>query len=177
MKTFIVFIFILAPSLSKSNCEADCCRTLPDRPPMTFTFYQDTGRFTGGSGDSRIDTHGYSGKDRGYLNPDEECTPGIGPVPASTYKLAYCKNVMHETTARPCSFYLDPQSPEEVCHRSDFFIHGCNCCTSGDDTEPPTGGCSAGCIIINYDNRRKLRLGDILIVQHHEPRNAGLEIE
>jgi hypothetical protein len=79
---------------------------------MTYTYYQKTGRFVGGSGNFSIDTHGYSGTGKGYLNPDEQCTPAIGPLPASTYKLSYCKNMMHETTNRPCSFYLDPQAPE-----------------------------------------------------------------
>lgn len=118
----------------KSDCTTDCCRTLSDRQPMTYVYYQKTGKFVGGAGDYKIDTLGYSGQGKGYLNPDEECTPSIGPLPASVYKLAYCKNKMHETTDRPCSFYLDPQRPEEVCGRGDFFIHGCQCCTSGDDT-------------------------------------------
>jgi hypothetical protein len=78
---------------------------------MTYTFYQKTGKLVGGSGNFSINTHGYSGKDKGYLNPDEQCDPIFGPLPASTYKLAYCKNKMHETTDRPCSFYLDPQVP------------------------------------------------------------------
>jgi hypothetical protein len=141
---------------------------LSDRPPLVYTYYQRTGRFIGGTGEFKIDTKGYSGQGKGYLNPDEQCTPSIGPVPASTYKLSYCKNKMHETTDRPCSFYLDPQRPEEVCGRSDFFIHGCQCCTSGDDSEPPAAGCSAGCVIINYESRRKLRIGDSIIVKHEE---------
>ena len=29
---------------------------------MTYTYYQKTGRFVGGSGEFRIDTHGYSGQ-------------------------------------------------------------------------------------------------------------------
>jgi len=78
---------------------------------MTYTYYQKTGRFVGGSGLYRIDTHGYSGAKEGYLNPDYQCHPAIGPLPASIYKLGYCKNMMHETAQRPCSFYLDPQRP------------------------------------------------------------------
>lgn len=53
-----------------SDCSTDCCRTLPDRLPMTYVYYQKTGRFVGGSGDFKIDTHGYSGQGKGYLNPD-----------------------------------------------------------------------------------------------------------
>ena len=103
---------LLEVSNVKSNCQSDCCRTLPDRSPMTYTYYQKTGRFVGGLGDYRIQTLGYSGQGKGYLNPDQQCTHSVGPLPASTYKLSYCKNMMHETAQRPCSFYLDPQRPE-----------------------------------------------------------------
>lgn len=148
-----------------SACDSDCCRTLSDRRPMLYTYYQDTGRFTGGSGEAAIETRGYSGRGSGKNNPLEQCNlADIGPLPATVYKLAYCKNVMHEVSQRPCSFYLDPQVPEEMCGREDFFVHGCDCCAAGDDREPPPDGCSEGCVIISYANRRKLRLGDTLVV-------------
>ena len=76
---------------------------------MTYTYYQNTGRFIGGSGDYKIDTHGYSGQGKGYMNPDAQCIPSTGPAPASLYKLGYCKNIMHDTVQRPCSFYMEPQ--------------------------------------------------------------------
>lgn len=57
-----------------------------------------------------------------------------------------------------------------MCGMDDYFIHGCQCCTPNDDTEPPINGCSAGCIVINYDNRRKIRVGDIIIVRQYEPK-------
>jgi hypothetical protein len=135
---------------------------------MTYHYYQKSARFRGGSGAYAIDTHCYSGQGSGLNNPDKQCVSNVGPLPATTYKLASCVNVMHETVQRPCAFYLDPQKPSEMCGRSAFFIHGCACCTSGDDTTPPTAGCSAGCIVMNYANRRKLRVGDTLIVQHTE---------
>lgn len=112
----------------------------------------------------------YSGQGAGYLNPDYQCVSNTGPLPATVYKLGYCVNVMHETTQRPCAFYLEPQKPSEMCGRSAFFVHGCQCCTPSDDTQPPAAGCSAGCIVMNYANRRKLRVGDTLIVQHYEPK-------
>ena len=34
----------------KSRCDFDCCRSLNDRSPMVYTYYQKTGRFVGGSG-------------------------------------------------------------------------------------------------------------------------------
>jgi hypothetical protein len=45
---------------------------------------------------------------------------------------------------RPCSFWVVPVNEEEMCGRTEIFIHGCTCCTNGDLTEPPTDGCSAG---------------------------------
>ena len=64
-----------------------------------------------------------------------------------------------------------------MCGRSEIFIHGCNCCTSYDSTVPPGPGCSAGynywltlsCIIINEENRKKLRVGDTIIVGNYDP--------
>lgn len=110
----------------------------------------------------------YSGQGKGYLNPDEQCNVD-GPLPATTYEVAFCKNIMHQTTNRPCSFYLKPLKALEACGRDDFFIHGCQCCTSGDDSQPPAAGCSAGCIVMNYENRKKIRIGDRIIVMSYEP--------
>jgi hypothetical protein len=75
---------------------------------MTYRYYQNTGKFIGGSGDYFINTTGYSGAGEGKMNPDHQCVTN-GPLPAAKYRLAYCKNVMHITTTRPCSFYLAPQ--------------------------------------------------------------------
>lgn len=73
MKSLIYCLLLALLSIkivSKSNCEIDCCRSVPDRAPMTYKFYQNTGRLIGGSGESYIDTKGYSGRGKGYLNPD-----------------------------------------------------------------------------------------------------------
>jgi hypothetical protein len=78
---------------------------------MVYYFYQNTGRFIGGEGLYAINTLTYSGQGEGYLNPALQCVVNTGPLPATVYKIGYCKNVMHETVSRPCSFYLDPQRP------------------------------------------------------------------
>jgi hypothetical protein len=91
----VLGICVMGGEVEGSRCDTDCCRTLSDRLPMSYTYYQKSGRFVGGSGEYKIDTKAYSGKGKGYLNPDEQCTPFIGPIPASTYKLAFCKNKMH----------------------------------------------------------------------------------
>ena len=56
-----------------------------------------------------------------------------------------------------------------MCGRSAFFIHGCQCCTAGDLSEPPVDGCSAGCVVIDFNDRIKIRTGDTLIVKHYDP--------
>lgn len=94
------------PALTNTSCTEDCCKSLPARPAMTYHFYQNTGRFKGGSGNYAINALAYSGQGAGYLNPAMQCVVNTGPLPASTYKITYCKNVMHETTQRPCAFYL-----------------------------------------------------------------------
>jgi hypothetical protein len=118
---------------TNSSCREDCCSLLSNRKPMTYYFYQNTGRFKGGEGEWAIDTKTYSGQGKGYLNPDEQCNED-GPLPATTYEVAFCKNIMHQVTNRPCAFYLRPLKAFEACGRDDFFIHGCQCCTGGDDT-------------------------------------------
>ncbi len=103
------------------------------------------------------------------MNPQMQCVVNTGPLPAANYKIGDCVNTMHDPpVTRPCSFYLDPQEPEKMCGRSAFFVHGCQCCTEGDITEPPIGGCSAGCIVLNIENRLKLRVGDSISVHNYE---------
>ena len=48
--------------LSNTSCTTDCCKSLKSRPKMTYTFYQNSGRLHGGSGDYAINTKGYSGQ-------------------------------------------------------------------------------------------------------------------
>ena len=97
-----------------------------------------------------------------------------GPLPAAKYLLSGCTNVMHGGASgpRPCSFILKPLEPGKMCGRSDFLIHGCTGCTSGDHSQPPVNGCSAGCVVINFENRIKLRPGDTLTVISYEPKKG-----
>jgi len=79
---------------------------------MTYYYYQNTGRLRGGSGEWAINTLAYSGQGSGYNNPSMQCVSNTGPLPATTYKMAYCKNTMHDPPVqRPCAFYLQPQKP------------------------------------------------------------------
>lgn len=89
------FIGYDADIVGNTSCTTDCCKSLPSRTPMTYYFYQNTGRFKGGSGEWAVNTMTYSGQGKGYLNPDYQCVVNTGPLPATTYKLATCVNVMH----------------------------------------------------------------------------------
>lgn len=39
-----------SPIVGNDSCTKSCCASLPARPAMTYRYYQDTGRFIGGSG-------------------------------------------------------------------------------------------------------------------------------
>lgn len=158
-----IFVFL------SNACLENCCENLTPRPAMNFTYYQNTGSFIGGQGEYYINTFGYSGNGTGLNNPEKQCVMDLGPAPATTYKISYCKNWMHATHVnRPCSFALQPLNETEMCGRSDIFIHGCQCCTPGDLSIPPIGGCSLGCIVIPSFERQKLRVGDLIFVKHYE---------
>jgi hypothetical protein len=60
-----------------------------------------------------------------------------------------------------------------MCGRGSFFIHGCGVCTAGDTTNPPAAGCSAGCVILAVQNRKKLRVGDTITVLPKQPATDG----
>lgn len=155
-------------------CLTECCQTLLNhsRPPMNYSYYQDTGHFIGGLDEAFIDTFAYSGMGPGYMNPSMQCVSNTGPLPAALYKLASCQNTMHNPPVkRPCSFYLEPQEPEKMCGRGDFLVHGCQCCTEGDLSVPPVGGCSEGCIVMEFSNRLKLRVGDFVQVFNYEKKD------
>ena len=92
---------------SNDSCTHSCCDSLPTRSPQTYHYYQKTARFVGGSGAYAIDTKCYSGAGTGLNNPDKQCVSNVGPLPATTYKIGYCKNTMHDPPVqRPCAFYL-----------------------------------------------------------------------
>ena len=151
-----------------SNDWQTCCSTLKSRPQQKYTYYQNTGRMVGGSGEWKVDTHGYSGSSQGRNKPSMQCVKNTGPAPTGQYKLDFCTDVMHGSTPRPCSFYMKPLDNSKMCGRSEIMLHGCQCGTSGDNTQPPTAGCSAGCVVINRDNRVKFRVGDIITVVANE---------
>src|SRR5438105_338092 len=63
-----------------------CCQSLSGRGHETFTFHQNSGKFTGPG----INTRAYSGNGAGKLNPAKQCVRNVGVLPAATYKLSAC---------------------------------------------------------------------------------------
>lgn len=49
------------PPTANTSCTTDCCKSLSSRAAQTYYFYQNTGRFRGGSGEWAINTMTYSG--------------------------------------------------------------------------------------------------------------------
>ena len=49
-------------NLGNDSCSKSCCASLPSRGAMTYHYYQNTGRFKGGSGEYAINTLAYSGQ-------------------------------------------------------------------------------------------------------------------
>lgn len=170
-------IFLLFFYANAQDCGV-CCSLLPQRNfPLTFYYYQNTGRLVGGTGDYFINTIGYSGNDtngiHGRNNPIMQYVSNIGPAPANNYTVGKCSDFMHVNATRPCSFPLNPNNAPEMHGRFGIWLHGCQCCSETNPTcdysAPPCGYCSEGCIIISRSERVKIRTGDTVIVKNYDP--------
>ena len=60
--SFVDLVLQKSNNLGNDSCTKSCCASLPSRSAMTYHYYQNSGRFRGGSGAYAIDTHGYSGQ-------------------------------------------------------------------------------------------------------------------
>jgi len=60
--SFVDLVLQKSKNLGNDSCTTSCCASLPSRGALTYYYYQNTGRFRGGSGSYAIDTHGYSGQ-------------------------------------------------------------------------------------------------------------------
>jgi len=105
-ENLIDMILERTPRFANTSCTESCCGSLPSRSALLYVYYQNTGHFYGGNGEGAINTYSYSGSGDGRNNPAKQCVPNVGPLPATTYKLGWCTNIMHQTAQRPCSFYL-----------------------------------------------------------------------
>ena len=172
-----MFILLLINFGLAQNCSV-CCSDLQPRAQLFYKYYQDSGRLVGGEGEWAIDTYGYSGNNtegvNGRNNPFYQCESNIGPAPATSYVLGNCSDLMHVNATRPCSFPMNPLNESEMCGRFGIWLHGCQCCSDANPTcdisSPPCGTCSEGCVIISKIERVKLRTGDIIVVEHNDPK-------
>ena len=62
INSFIDLILNKQDNLANDSCTTSCCASLPSRGALTYRYYQNTGRFIGGSGAYAINTLAYSGQ-------------------------------------------------------------------------------------------------------------------
>lgn len=113
------------------------------------TYSQSTGRFTTSDGTSYS---GYSGNGKGLNNAREESTPFVGPIPKGEYTVR-----SSNTSKGPTTLVLTPAELNTMYGRSGFLIHGDN--SKGDHSA------SQGCIIVGPEARKKISIGDLIVVQ------------
>jgi hypothetical protein len=88
---------------------------------------------------------GYSGNANGVNNPDLEASPGIGPIPRTTYLMSAPRD--SENTG-PFSIPLVPKYPEATFGRTLFRVHG--------DNRYMNHSASHGCIILPRPVRERM---------------------
>ncbi|CAF1121280.1 unnamed protein product [Adineta ricciae] len=113
------------------------------------TYYQSTGKFITSDGTSYS---GYSGNDEGLNNPDKESVRCVGPIPKGEYTVTDSR-----TSKGPMTLVLTPSPSNIMYGRSDFLIHG--------DNKKNDYSASKGCIVVGPDARRKISIGDKIVVK------------
>ena len=108
---------------------------------MTWIYHQRTGEIYH---NSRYIGKGYAGRMTNKNNPDRQQVKGLGPLPRRRYKITGASG-----SKGPLTIILEQQKPGESFGRSAFRIHG-------ERRRPPAGWASEGCIILNYDIRKKI---------------------
>jgi len=116
-----------------------------------WTFEQSTGRFKNDSGD--IISIGYAGKGAGKNNPAMQCVKDTGPLPVGNYTISAPTD---DKVVGLFALRLIPDPKNDMCGRSDFFIHG--------ENPAHIGQSSDGCIILPIYIRKLIwRSGDKLL--------------
>lgn len=146
-----------AAPASETRSQTDL-RNLPGAH-QSCTYTQSTGNLTCHDADGRetINHDGYSGRNvqggvQGRNNPEAQCESNTGPLPRGHYVLAAPQDRPGRTG--PVSIQLIPDAANDMCQRSDFWIHGDN----------PQHDASNGCIILPRSVRELLNAGDRLEV-------------
>ncbi|CAF1479876.1 unnamed protein product [Didymodactylos carnosus] len=113
------------------------------------SYSQSTGTFTTSDGTSYS---GYSGRGEGLNNSDRESMPFVGPIPKGEYTVT-----SSNTSKGPITLVLTPDKSNIMYGRNGFLIHGDN--SKGDHSA------SEGCIIVGPDARKKIAVGDKIVVK------------
>lgn len=117
---------------------------------MTWTYRQHDGAL---SRDGALAGHGYSGRDGGKNNPDEQSDPGIGPIPRGWWHMTGVKS---GGPTGPFTIVLEAEPGTATFGRSLFRIHG--------DSIAAPGTASHGCIILAPQLRHQIwNSGDHLV--------------
>jgi hypothetical protein len=106
-----------------------------------WRYLQKTGELFSPSGE--IVGSGYAGKGNATNDPDQQCVTDMGPIPRGFYTIL---PAMTHPRLGNIALPLKPDDNNEMCGRSDFFIHG--------DSVSDPGNASKGCIIMNHTVRR-----------------------
>lgn len=112
------------------------------------TYSQSTGTFTTSDGASYT---GYSGNGEGLNNAAKESEAFVGPIPKGEYTVSSITS-----SKGPTTLVLTPAASNKMYGRNGFLIHGDN--KKGDNSA------SEGCIIVGPDARKKLKVGDKIVV-------------
>lgn len=110
---------------------------------MIWTYEQKTGMLRNTS-NPKVGA-GYSGYDKGRMNPEMEGVHQIGPIPRGLWIIG--KAVTHPKLG-PLAIPLAPAKDTDALGRSGFFIHG--------DSSVHPGMASEGCIILAQIYRQQL---------------------
>ncbi|CAF2951684.1 unnamed protein product [Rotaria sp. Silwood2] len=112
------------------------------------TYSQSTGKFTTSDGTSYT---GYSGNGEGLNNSDKESEAFVGPIPKGEYTVAGTN-----TSKGPTTLVLTPAASNKMHGRNGFLIHG--------DNKKGDYSASEGCIIVGPEARKKIKVGDKIVV-------------
>jgi hypothetical protein len=108
-----------------------------------WKYSQTTGELFDPNG-ALLDT-GYSGKGAAKNQPDQQCVANLGPIPRGYYTIGAA--VDHPRLG-PVALPLAPDAANDMCGRSEFFVHG--------DSVSHPGNASDGCIIMTRTTRQHL---------------------
>ena len=108
---------------------------------MTWIYHQSTGEMFH---NSIFRGKGYAGRMTNKNNPSRQHVRGLGPIPQGRYRIT------EKTSSKgPLTLVLVPDAGNTMFGRTAFHIHG-------ERVKPPAGWASEGCIILQYETRKRI---------------------